>query len=130
MRRKGKNSIGQMAGEYVLLLFIVIGTVSAMTVYVKRLLQARIRDSREAMISTVRNYTYTDPDSGDTFAYNDIIYKEYEPYYGNRYSEVQTVEVQEDRLMPGLTTGISRQTVDRTTWTKTQSDQLPPGQSD
>lgn len=130
MRRRGKKNLGQMTGEYALLLFVVIGAITSMTIYLKRLLQARIRDSRQSMIATIANYRYTDPASGGVYGYNGSIYKEYEPYYGNRYSDVQIVENDNRILTQGLTTGISRQNIDHTTWSKTQSDQLPPGRSD
>ena len=129
MFKKKKKTLGQITGEYALLLFIVAAVIGTMTVYVKRTLQGRIRDARFAMYKTIRNYSYVDP-NGDIFNYNGVLWKEYEPYYVNRLSEVTVIEDNQKKLLPGATSGIYRETFDETTQAKTISEQLPPKDSD
>lgn len=106
-------------GEYVLVFLVVMGMITAMTVYFKRAVQARIFDARNSMINTVVNL------AGD---YYDGVFlrREYEPYYGNTVSAVVRQENTTRGLLPGATTGIFRKTIDDRTAIETRSETAPP----
>ena len=51
---RGQNQHGSTSlAEYAVTVFLVIATLTAMTVYVQRTFQARMRDARHYMVSTV-----------------------------------------------------------------------------
>ncbi len=132
MFRQRHKRIGQITGEYVLTLFIVVGAITALTVYVKRGLQGRIRDAGQATIQTIRDYSYLDlgtPQGDIVRTFNGILWKQYEPYYGNRLSQVHVLEDNVKQLLPGATSGIYRETLDERTMATTVSSQAPPGQA-
>ena len=62
-------------GEYVVVIFLVITVIGAMTIFFKRAVQARIHDARDYMVGEVRERTRGQ--------YNGDLYFEYEPYYVN-----------------------------------------------
>ena len=105
-------------GEYVLVFFVVIGMATAMTVYFKRAVQARIHDARDAMLNIVVNRT--------AGYYTGNIQIGYEPYYGNTVSTVVRRENTTTNLLPGATTGIFRKTFDGITAVGTSSETAPP----
>lgn len=91
------NRAGQLAmSEYVLLFFVIVAGVSAMTVYVQRGLQAKHRDATRYAIDMAndacsqasaggvdcRGATKLDPKTGN-------IPYQYEPYYGQSEAGVQ-----------------------------------------
>ena len=62
-----------MLSEYVTIVVVVIASITAMTVYFRRSLQARIHDAHVGMVKEVAART--------NGIYNGNIYYEYEPYY-------------------------------------------------
>ena len=77
MLKSIKTNKGQaVMGEYVLTFFLVIGVMTAMTIFLKRAVQARIRDSRQYMDTVVLSET-----AGVYVARN--YQQQYEPYYLN-----------------------------------------------
>ena len=106
-------------GEYVLVFFVVIGMATAMTIYFKRAVQARVFEARNAMLNMVLNRTQG--------YYTGNVQIGYEPYYGNTVSTVARRENAATELLPGATTGIFRKTFDDVTAVQTQSQTAPPG---
>lgn len=112
------NKAQAVMGEYVLVFFVVIGMATAMTIYFKRAVQARIFDARNTMMNIVVNRTRG--------YYSGSVYYEYEPYYGNTVSTVARRENATTELLPGATTGIFRKTFDDVTAVQTHSETAPP----
>ena len=112
------NKAQAVIGEYVLVFFLAIGMVTAMTIYFKRAVQARIHDARDAMLNIVINRS--------AGYFSDDIQIEYEPYYGNTVSTVVRRENTTTNLLPGATTGIFRKTSDEVTAVQTRSETAPP----
>lgn len=106
-------------GEYVLVFVLAIGMVTAMTVYFKRAVQARIYGARNSMMNTVANL------AGDYYG-NVFLQREYEPYYGRTDSMVLRQESAGINLLPGGSTGIFRKTVNETTAIQTESQTAAP----
>ena len=101
-------------GEYALLIVLVVFAITGMTVFFKRVLQARIHDARWAMQRTVRN------------SYDGTIWMEYEPYYGNRVTTIATDMNDSIELKSGGSSGRFTKRLDDTTWTTTNSFMHPP----
>jgi hypothetical protein len=126
MLRLLKNKKGQgVAVEYAITFFLVIAFMASMTVYFKRLLNARLRDSRNYMAQTVYQTVTTHP-TYSANAYVGGLWVEYEPYYVDQSSVrgYQTSHIHTDSN-PG-STGISQDYYDDITRTETTSEQLPP----
>ena len=70
---KNNKKAQVITGEYVLVLFILLGIMTAMTIYLRRGIQARIYDARHAAIEVVQDSTQGYLTSN--------LYHEYEPYY-------------------------------------------------
>ena len=113
------NKAQAVMGEYVLVFFVVMGMATAMTIYFKRGVQARIFDARNAMLNMVLNRTQG--------YYTGDVQIGYEPYYGNTVSTAARRENAATELLPGATTGIFRKTFDDVTAVQTQSQTAPPG---
>lgn len=109
-------------GEYVLVFFLAIGMVTAMTIYFKRAIQARIFDARNTMLNMAisRAQASYGADLGN------IIQIGYEPYYSNTVSTVVRQENTRTNLLPGGTTGIFNKAIDEMTTIRTQSEAAPP----
>ena len=114
---KNKNAQAVM-GEYVLVIFLVMAVLTAMTVYFRRALQARIHDARDYMIGEVRVRT--------AGVYNGNLYKEYEPYYGNTAARVFRSMDDEIRVLPGGSSGIFQKIYDGTVSVQVNSETAPP----
>jgi len=124
MLKKLKNRKAQViASEYVLAIFIVFGMIGAMTMFIKRAVQARIYDARNAMVETVADRT--------TGYYDNAVYAEYEPYYMNReaitYGSYYTREAIQG--VPGMA-GIFTKNINSYTRVETFSETLPPKAAD
>ena len=113
------NKAQAVMGEYVLVFVLAIGMVTAMTVYFKRAVQARIYGARNSMMNTVANL------AGDYYG-NTFLQREYEPYYGRTDSMVVRQESAGINLLPGGSTGIFRKTVNETTSIQTESQTAAP----
>lgn len=112
-------------GEYVLLFFLAVGVITAMTVYFKRAVQARIFDARNTMLNTV---VLRAGSSGyytvDELKSNVLI--GYEPYYGNTVART-TYNVDETiNLTAGGSTGVFRKDIDNWTNSVVNSETAPP----
>ena len=70
-QRQGQSVMGQ----YAIVFFVVIATISVMTVYVRRGLQGRIYDAKKYMIDNISAGAKV------------TVAQEYEPYYTNRVSD-------------------------------------------
>ena len=110
-------------GEYVVTFFLVIGFMTAMTVYLKRALQSYVRDARLEMGAVVQNRT-----TGVFFVGN--IFTEYEPYYLNQRSVVNRSGGTVQSLGPGGTTGVYRKDFGEQTRTQSISNTIPPQLAD
>lgn len=99
MLRRSYHKTGQaVMGQYALVFFVVIAAVTAMTIYVRRGLQGRIRDARTHMIDTIK----------DGSGIKDISLA-YEPYYQNRGSTRLSTQKEETGFRGGRIRQISEQ---------------------
>jgi len=111
-----KNKRAQtISSEYVLVLFLVIGSITAMTMYFKRVVQAQIRDAG--------NYAVTEVKARTQGYYTGNVYYKYEPYYTRTDSNIVRRADIETRLEEGGATGIFHKVIDETTavWTASQT---------
>ena len=82
------NNKGQtILSEYVLIFFVVIAALTALTVFVQRGLEARIHDARNFMVNSVINSGACDANCMQATGGN--IFYEYEPYYELMLSNAQ-----------------------------------------
>ena len=98
--------------------FLVVAMVTAMTIYFRRAVQARMHGARNAMLNTVLNR------AGTYFTGN--ILAGYEPYYAQTVSEVRRGEDSETRLLEGGSSGIFQKESNDSTTVTTQSQTAPP----
>ena len=118
LRRLMDNKAQAVMGEYVLTFFLVVGAVTAMTIYFKRTVQARMFGARNMMLNVVLNRT-------QGYYTGDILIA-YEPYYANTASTVVHSSDTTTNLLPGTTTGVFQKTTDEITAVQTQSETAPP----
>lgn len=103
MLRNLRKEKAQIVGaEYVLTFFLVVGMMVSMTIYVRRALQARIRDVRIYAVNRVET------ESGDR--YNGHVYLGYDPYYQNTMSNTYRRTEVIKQLSGGGVTGIFTKT--------------------
>ena len=119
MFKRSRSNKAQMTGEYALTLFLVVGVITAMTIYVRRALQAQLYDARRYMFNTVK----TAPHIGKLNLY-------YEPYYIQSNSLVDQSINEKEETRGGGQTGRFRRVFDDTTTVQTDSTQLPPANAD
>ena len=107
-------------GEYVLTFFIVITVMAGMSLYLKRVLQGRIRDAKQSMEDVIRTRA-----AGQ---YVRIPRFQYEPYYLNTSSVVDRDSSGVQRLSdsPGFSSGVFDQTFDESTSVRTYSNTVSP----
>lgn len=105
-------------GEYVVVIFMVLAVIVAMTVYFKRAIQARLHDARDYMVNDVRQRT--------AGSYNGELYLHYEPYYTNTIATVARDASSTTRILPGASSGIFRKVIDETTSVQVNSETAPP----
>lgn len=116
-------------GEYVLLAVIVVAAVAAMSVYVRRTLQGRIRDSVMSSAETVR--ASFSSDGGITYTqYAGPIHLQYEPYYANRVSAIDQQSDGIRSLTAGGSSGLFREDINDRIYIQTYSNQAPPKDAD
>lgn len=114
MRLSVRKNKGQAAmSEYVIVIFIAMGALVAMSTYVQRALQARIRGAEHYMIRQTSN------------AHGNLIY-EYEPYYGNVLTSTARTQEDDTGLIDGGATGIFRKLTNQQVKANTFSEQAPP----
>jgi len=122
------NNKGQaVLAEYVMIFFVVIAAVVAVTVYVQRGLNARIHDARNFAVDSVT--TSGACDANCMRATGGTISHEYEPYYTQMASNVDQGHAERY----GTTTGspqvigaIYTKSLNEDTNTTSGSAQLPP----
>ena len=74
------NNKGQtVLSEHVMVFFVVIAAIVAMTIFVQRSFEARIHDARNFMINGIMNSDVCDANC--LAATGNAIHYEYEPYY-------------------------------------------------
>ncbi len=112
------HKLGQATSEYVITFFLVIAVISAMSVYVKRSLQGRIWDARNYMIHSIA--------TSNTATLGNVILQEYEPYYVQTQSNVDSLMNSVQTLQGGGTTGIFGDKFTDQVRVTTDSNQLPP----
>ncbi len=99
MLRNLKNRQAQIVGaEYVLTFFLVVGMMVSMTIYVRRALQARVRDVRIYAVNRVET------EVGER--YNGHVYLGYDPYYQRTDANTITRSETVKQLSGGGVTGI------------------------
>lgn len=107
--------------EYVIGVLLAVAAVVAMTVYVQRGIQARVRDSRNKMIVEVTQAA--NPRESEA---NFPVRIEYEPYYGNVVSDVDSETRKVENFGgKGLDRAYQRKFLFNTI-TSSRSQQLPP----
>lgn len=127
MNKKGQSILS----EYVMIFFVVIAALVAMTSFVRRGLNARIHDARNYMIDSVSNNNVCDANcvqaAGGKIAY------EYEPYYTQMIADVY----QNSQASTGITNGsaaeigaIYTKSLNNLTRGTSTSFQLPPACAD
>ena len=131
MRRLEKgimNNKGQtILSEYVLIFFVVIAALTALTVFVQRGLEARIHDARNFMVNSVINSGACDANclqaTGGTIGY------QYEPYYAITLSDAQHYVQDNFEATSGNAQAIGAvytKLLNENTNTISTSSQLPP----
>ncbi len=100
-----------VSAEYVVILLIVIGALSAMTVYVRRTIQARAYDAQTLALAKASKGL------GRTVA------NEYEPYYSVTVTKTEQEQTDSTRV---LSFGDYRKELDLSKNTETESLQKPP----
>jgi|CXWL01.1.fsa_nt_gi hypothetical protein len=111
-QKNGQSSMSQ----YVLVFFMAIGSIVAMTTFIQRTLQARIRDTRNYMLDNVKTYGNVTTN----------MHYEYEPYYSNTSTIVGRSKNEQIDLVAGGATGIFRKNVNSSVSGLTNSVQAPP----
>jgi|GEM_PF-652176 len=127
--KKGQSSLP----EYVVTFFLVIAAAVAMTVYIQRSLQAKIKDSRDYMVSVAANECGPDCRAAAGISGGSIP-REYEAYYGKVDSQTSRNSESRSSLAGGthLVNGTARlydarRMTNETVETTSNSEQLPPG---
>jgi len=123
MLRKLKSKKAQaVSGEYILVFFLVVGMLSAMTLFVRRALQSRVRDTYQYVVNTVVDRTREH--------YNGAYNFQYEPYYLLTNAFVDRDDTVIYELKGGGTTGIFKKIVDGHVSAQTFSETAPPINAD
>ena len=113
-----------MMAEYAVALGLAIAVFAMMSVFIKRTLQARLRDARNYMITTTDS-VYRDSRQANENTPAFIPY-EYEPYYVDQNAQVGRHTEDAMRLLPGGKTGISRKSFNEGSSVNAESNQAPP----
>lgn len=115
-----KNKKAQaVTGEYVLVFFLAVAAMVAMTVYVKRAYQAQFRNARMAMINIVNERTGA--------YYTGNVFYEYEPYYlSTDATTTRRSDQREYQTGTALSTGIYTKVLDSSTSISSIANYAPP----
>lgn len=109
-------------GEYAITIAIVMAVIMGMSVFIRRTMQARIWDARNAMVDTVVNRTA---------GYGvQNIYFAYEPYYESSSSETTLRSDEQTSLTAGGHTGVFTRELDQEISTSSQSVTAPSRDAD
>ena len=130
MFRQIKNNAGQaVVGEYVLVVFLIVAVATAISVYFKRAVQARIRDATAVSGQLAREQAILVSGGQTQNLFVGSLYFQYEPYYVNTKSDVDQFSRSNDQLSEstgGRTTGIYTKQFNEQTGVHTISDVAPP----
>ncbi len=127
MARIAHSNSGQASlPEYVVTFFLVVAVIVAMSVYVQRGLQARIRDMRNYAVDTASKNCDTDCKIAAGLTSNRNIPYEYEPYYGLVVSQTKRLSDNNSVLVGIGQEGLYKKTTNEQTNSQTFSMQLPP----
>ena len=118
LRNLNNKRAQSVRGAYALVIFMVLGVITAMTVYFKRAVQARHYDALHYMVNDVRQRT--------AGIYNGELYLHYEPYYTNTVAIVERSASSTTRVLPGATSGIYQKVIDESTSARVNSETAPP----
>lgn len=118
LRNLNNRRAQAVLGEYLLVIFMVLGVITAMTVYFKRAVQARLHDARDYMVNDVRQRT--------AGSYDGELYLHYEPYYTNTDAIVTRDTTHTTRILPGASSGIFTKVYDESTSVVVTSETAPP----
>ncbi len=105
--------------EYMVVIFIVVGVMTSMSVYIKRALQGRMYDARNYAVNSIKEQTKD--------KYKGPVYYAYEPYYANSTSIIESNESMKSKLFGG---GASTREFDGDVVTTSQSETAPPKMAD
>ncbi|MCK5580876.1 MAG: hypothetical protein KAJ18_06345 [Candidatus Omnitrophica bacterium] len=123
-----RNNKGQgVAVQYVLTFFLVTATVASMSVYIRRLVQGRIRDARRYMALTV-NATLSN--ASLNILGRDAARYSYEPYYMNVENRRFVDNIKTDEHFGGLSDVVFQSDLDYTTSMRVNSFQASPRAGD
>jgi len=125
MLKSLKNKKAQaVIGEYLLVFLMVVGMITAITLYFRRAVQARIRDANYSVAASVAT-------RANGYFIGDVLL-EYEPYYIHRQAVITRDATQRDGLLPAGAAGLSgiyiRNAID-SIGVKAFSNMLPPRES-
>ena len=109
--------------EYAMLVFTVVAAISAMSLYMKRGINARWRDTHRHMVNSV--FTEIAP-----YYDNYKIYYWYEPYYVNSQVVMDKALESSQVLGAGGQTGSFREVYNDNITTRTVSETAPPKDAD
>ena len=96
LKKKQTRNKAQVISEYAGIVVLVIIVLSTMTMYIKRALQARIRDTFEVAMTDIKD-AYEDSYTGEALIPSTVNLF-YEPYYTNVTSDV-TRDLSETRFL-------------------------------
>lgn len=114
LQRIKEKQAQAIMSEYVLMFFLVFASISAMTVYFQRAIQARIKSARNTMGNIIKDR------APGTF---NVILREYEPYYMNTSVDVAFDDTKRTGHFLG---GGTRVEVDSTVTAQSTSETAPP----
>ena len=127
MSKQWRSHSGQsVLSEQMIIIFIVIAAIAAITVYVQRSLEARIHDARNFMVDAVANNSVCDANC--LLATGNIMH-EYEPYYMQMATSSLQNQEQEITAAQGNAQAIGAiygQSDNETAQSNTVTNQLPP----
>lgn len=117
---------GQSIGEYAVVMALIVGVVTAMSMMVRRGLQARLNDTNTFVISTVNAAYQAARWANETTPTR--ISREYEPYYSETNAMVSR-DVNDTFTLkpPGRRTETFTAVYNETTGVNAVSKQAPPG---
>lgn len=129
LKRVRGKSAQVMSSEYVLIFFLILGMITAMSIYFRRTVQGRVFSATNFMLGNIRNELAKEL-TEDEFAGN--LYAQYEPYYLDTESSVTRRADDRSELKEsfGLSSGIFHKDIYQTTAVKTNSITAPPRSAD
>jgi len=130
MRKPGRSHSGQAVfSEYMMVIFLAIGAIVAITVYVQRSFEARIHDARNFMVDSIANSSVCD---ANCLMATGNISHEYEPYYTQMAASSQQNQNQTFTATTGnanIIGAIYGQLDREATQANAVTKQLPPGEA-